>query len=68
MKWHIVKWHVIKWLNRNAHARVINTDIEHKVISTEKREPSTTNITVAKADNVSELWQSDFGLRFLLTH
>ena len=67
MKWHVVKWHVIKWLNRNAHARAINTDTEHKVFSTEKREPSTTN-TVGKADNVFELWQSDSGLRFLLTH
>ena len=65
VKWHVVKWHVIKWLNHNAHARAINTEIEHEVFSTEKWEPSTTN-TIGKVGNVFELWQSDFELRFLL--
>ena len=54
-----------KWLNDNAHARAINTKIEHEVFSTEKREPSTTN-TGGKVGNVFELWQNDFELRFLL--
>ena len=66
VKWHVVKWHVIKWLNLNAHARVINTEIEHEVFSTKKREPSTTN-TIGKVGNVFELWHSDFELGFLLT-
>ena len=65
VKWHVVKWHVIKWLNHNAHARAINTEIEHEVFSTEKRELSTTN-TIGKVGNV-ELWHSDFGFGFLLT-